>query len=455
MVSGKIIKLFILFLIIPMLFQCKGKEEYIRLLTFKGSQVGRSLDFYPGFHPLDSLGYGNVVIRNGDGILANDFYFSVRRDLPDTLHFHQLDSLMYINGNLAGISISENTPPPLFFHQLSAKEISHLRTIQFEKPIGDSVKPYLKKIAVLNPVVDIIYSSEVDSIAILNRDLLWLSQYFHPRALLIENETDSNSFSTIAGFSSLETLSISLPVNAKDRFTHLPPLPHLKELILFGNDNSTFIDSGFFRKNHDLEGLAIFYIPDGNIDWASLHQFKNLRHLHINSDGLISHDIYRHHPHLKSLHLSFHNGGGSISSIFQKNQLKWLSLYSDDAPFLGQNPKVLQNSFPQLEYLEFENYDSLLDYRNFENFKKLKYLVVYGNVGLDSTLHNMDHLRYLSLSEDFLKDSINVVKLQRALPTTIITPNSGACLGSGWLLLIIPLAGLWFYFLKPNKPVTQ
>jgi len=80
--------------------------------------------------------------------------------------------------------------------------------------------------------------------------------------------------------------------------------------------------------------------------------------------------------------------------------------------------------------------------------KNLKYLTVIGKVGQDSTLHSLNHLHYLSLSDDFLKDSVNVAKVKRALPNTIIVPNSGACLGSGWLLLIIPLAGLWFYFLK-------
>jgi hypothetical protein len=73
---------------------------------------------------------------------------------------------------------------------------------------------------------------------------------------------------------------------------------------------------------------------------------------------------------------------------------------------------------------------------------------VFGQVGLDSTLYNFDQLHYLSLSKEFLKDSTNVIKLQRELPNTIIVPNSGACLGSGWLLLIIPLAVIWFYFLR-------
>jgi len=421
------------------------------LLTFQGSQVGRSLDFYPSFNPLDSLGYGSLVIRNSDWISAEDFYFYVRRDLPDTLRFHQLDSLMYINGNLAGISISNDSPPLSFFNQLSAEEISHLRTVQFQQPIWDSVRPYLKKIAEINPAIDIVYFSEEDSVALLNRDLVWLSQYFKPRALFVGNETDSISFSSLTRFHSLETLIISLPIIGDGHFPHLPYLPNLKEIILFENEDSTFIDSGFFNKNPEIESLAILNFKEANIDWTSLDKLKKLRHLRIQSDRLIINDIYEHHPHLRFLNLGFYEEGSSIPGIFKKNKLKWLSLYSPEDPFMGRNPKFFQGSFPELEYLEFENNDSLLNYRNFQNFKKLKYLVVYGEVGLDSTLHNLDHLRYLSLSDEFLKDSVNVDKLQRALPGTVITPNSGACLGSGWLLLIIPLAGLWFFLLKPNK----
>lgn len=449
MVSGKNINPFILFIIILMLWQCKGQEEEdIRLITFQGSDVGRFLDYSSSFSTLDSLGYVSLLTRNGDWLSTDNFVFSVRKDLADTIRVHQLDSLLYINGDLTGISISKDSPPLSFFNQLSTEDISNLRTIQFEEPIWDSIRPYLKKIALLNPAVDIVYFSENESVAHLNRDLHWLSNYFHPRALFLEHETDSISFSSLAKFPALEILLIALPIKGSG---YLPHLPHLKELILFNNEDSTSIDSEFFKENIDLESLTIIINDGGTIDWTSLNKLKNLQNLYIESDSIILNNIYIHHPHLKSLHLRLNKESVSISGIFKKNKLKWLSLHPAEASFLGQSPKVLQDSFPELEYLEFENNDSLLDYRNFKNFKKLKYLVVFGEVGLDSTLHNLDYLRYLSLSDDFLKDSVNVVKLQRALPNTIITPNSGACLGSGWLLLLIPLAGLWFYFLKPKK----
>ena len=450
MVSRKNMSPFILFIIILLLWQCKGNEEEdIRLITFQGSNVGRFLDYNTSFSALDSLGYVNLMTHNGDWLSIDKFVFSVRRDLADTLRVHQSDSLLYINGDLAGISISNNSPQLSFFNQLSAEEISHLRTIQFEEPIWDSIRPYLKKMALLNSSVDIVFF-ETNSVADLNRDLLWLSQYFRPRALFLGHETDSISFSSLAKFPSLETLLITIPKKGDGYFPHLPLL---KEIILFNSEDSTSIGSDFFRENPDLESLKIIDYEGVDIDWTSLNMLKKLKNLYIESDSinLNANAIYEYHPHLKFLHLGLNKQGVFNSGIFKKNKLKWLSLYPADDPFMGQNPKVLQDSFPELEYLEFENNDSLLDYRNFKNYKKLKYLVVFGKVGLDSTLHNLNHLRYLSLSDDFLKDSVNVLKVKRALPNTIITPNSGACLGSGWLLLIIPLAGLWFYFLKPKK----
>ena len=130
MLSRKNISPFILFIIILLLWQCKGNEEEdIRLITFQGSNVGRFLDYNTSFSALDSLGYGSLLTRKGELLATDKFVISVSRDLADTLSIHQLDSLLFINGNLTGISIAKNSPPLSFFNQLSEEEISHLKTI--------------------------------------------------------------------------------------------------------------------------------------------------------------------------------------------------------------------------------------------------------------------------------------------------------------------------------------
>lgn len=442
---------YILFIIILLLWQCKGKEEDdIRMITFQGSEIHREFSSWH-FSALDSLSYGNLIIRNGEWVFVNDFYFSNSRVLPDTLRFQKSDdALTYINGDLACISIFKDSLIPPFYNQLSAEDISHLRTINLETPIWDSNRPFIEKIAQLNPSIDILYYTLNDTILPENEDLLWLSKHFQPKSLLLVIVPDSTTYSTLVNFPSLESLKIGLPLNGEVNF---PYLPKLKQMILFDvyNDSSS-ISPEFFKEVPNLESLTID-VNSSRMDWTSINSLKNLRHLYINSDSIIPDDIYGFHPKLKFLELETKRLGVSISGILKKNKLKWLSISTMDSLLLGQKSKVLQDSFPELEYLEFKNNDSLLDYRNFKNIKKLKYLVVNGKVGLDTTLHHLDHLDYISLPYKFLKDSVNMVKVKKALPNTVIAPNSGACLGSGWLLLLIPLAGLWFYVLKPTKRI--
>ncbi|MCH4551426.1 hypothetical protein MKW35_02255 [Aestuariibaculum sp. L182] len=440
----------VLSIVIILLWQCKEKEkEEFRLLTFQGADIGHFIDVKTSFSAIDSLGYVNLLTRNGDWLNTDEFLFSVHRDFEDTLHIRELDSVMYINGNLVAISISKDSPSIPFFDQLTSEDISRLRTIQFKEPIADAIKPYLENIGRINPGLDIVFFPEIDSVNLLNRDLRWLSQYFQPRALLFQNEIDSVSVSSLANFPSLETLFVGLPVHGAVSFPHLP---HLKEIILYNEEDSTFIGDAFFAQNPNIESLTILNESEAHVDWTALNTLKKLQNLYIESDSIILNDLYVHHPDLKALHLGFNeNKVASISDVFKKNKLKRLSLYSIGDSLMGLNSKVVPDAFPELESLEFKNNDSLLDYSDIKNFKKLKYLTVFGKVGLDSTLYHLKQLRYLSLSEEFLKDSINVVKLQKALPNTVIAPNSGACLGSGWLLLIMPLAGLWFYFLKSKK----
>ena len=440
---------FLLFMVLLLLWQCKREEENeCRLISFRGSSVERLTTFYGGFSSLDSLGYASIVTREDELIAAGGFIFSVRQDMPDSLSFQVTDSLMYINGDLAGISISQNGPPLSFFEQLPPGGMSHLRTLQIESPIGDSLKPVLKEIASVNPGVDITYSADVESGAHLNRDLVWLSQYFRPRALILESETDAISFSGLKKFPSIEMLLVMLPTNGN---SGIPHLRRLKELILFNNTEGTSIGSELFEGNPGLERLAIISYEAADIDWDAIGKLKNLRSLNIQAPGVRLDNLYEQHPKLRSLQLVYEEGS-SLSGIFKKNKLEWLSFSPADDASLGENAEALERSFPELKYLEFDNEDSLLDYRNFKNLKKLKYLVVRGKVGLDSTLYSLDQLSYLSLPEEFLKGSGEMEKLQKALPATVITPNSGACLGSGWLLLLLPLAGLWFYFSKLKKP---
>ena len=91
----------------------------------------------------------------------------------------------------------------------------------------------------------------------------------------------------------------------------------------------------------------------------------------------------------------------------------------------------------------------LANHSALRDFSQLEYLLIQDELfGVDSVIMEMPHLKYLSMPYEFLEDSLNLEALQKALPNTIISSNSGFCLGSGWILILLPLSVLGFWFQK-------
>jgi hypothetical protein len=67
-----------------------------------------------------------------------------------------------------------------------------------------------------------------------------------------------------------------------------------------------------------------------------------------------------------------------------------------------------------------------------------------------ASVKSLKNLKFLSLPLELTEDSLTRAELQNALPGTRIVANQGFCLGSGWLLLIIPLI-LLFSILARRK----
>ncbi len=161
------------------------------------------------------------------------------------------------------------------------------------------------------------------------------------------------------------------------------------------------------------------------------------------ADSLVPYSIAQHHPKLQTLTFATN---GNLSAITDLKNLKWLTLATD---FSKDDLDFLSVAVTNLELLRIANTDTLENYSALSKLSKLKYLIIANEPGIDTTLYHLKGLTYLSMSEDFMNDSVRFNALQCALPNTIISPNSGMCMGSGWLLLLIPLTGLCF-FLHPH-----
>ena len=67
-------------------------------------------------------------------------------------------------------------------------------------------------------------------------------------------------------------------------------------------------------------------------------------------------------------------------------------------------------------------------------------------------LDSLEQLKLLVLTSEVFDDyPLFITELRTSLPDTRIVPGSGLCLGSGWLLLLIPFILAFRYYFRYKK----
>jgi len=129
--------------------------------------------------------------------------------------------------------------------------------------------------------------------------------------------------------------------------------------------------------------------------------------------------------------------------------LRWFSF----PPHISQQEfQELSYSLPQLEMVELIACENIEDFSPLKQLDHLRVLALQlGNeslVGLDS----LKQLKLLVLSNDVFDNNPEKIKeLRASLPDSNVVPGSGICLGSGWLLLLLPLILLFRFTLRRNS----
>jgi hypothetical protein len=88
--------------------------------------------------------------------------------------------------------------------------------------------------------------------------------------------------------------------------------------------------------------------------------------------------------------------------------------------------------------LELVSCDSIKDLSPLEDYSGLKALTLDFDVQDLKPLYQLTGLELIVLSEDFFEDSLAITEIQQAMPDTRIVAGGGFCLGSGWILLLVP-----------------
>ena len=113
---------------------------------------------------------------------------------------------------------------------------------------------------------------------------------------------------------------------------------------------------------------------------------------------------------------------------------------------------------PDLAGLELFETGEITDLTPLKDLRHLKYLLVETPNADPDPLLEMKGLRWLAVSQEKKEadeepqGEDRFVKLQKALPQTAIVGVVPLCLGSGWILLLVPATGLAWLIEKWRNP---
>jgi len=337
---------------------------------------------------------------------------------------------VYLNNELFSIIIEADVNNE-WIDKIEAEEFHSLRSIYTELPLSETQLNSLKKISDINSNVGLFI--EGDS---LIQPLLSL---FSPSWLVVEN-IDFNILpeKTKSNLNELELVWM-LETDSKN-LDFLYELPRLNSLMIDDWDSSAISDFQFSR----LKRLRSLSITDSDIyELSALGTLPNLKDLNLIACESLTN--IKSPANFKSLQSIGFTGCEDIEDISIIGEYPSLSRLSLPMNTKQEEFTDILNMQSSLQFLELFYCKNIIDLSPLVGYSDLKVLALLDSGSADlTTLHKLANLDLLLLDHTYYEDSLSLAELRNALPGTRIVPGmiSGLCLGSGWILLLIPILSL-------------
>lgn len=370
---------------------------------------------------------GAILAEEDDLLALNNTFTYFNNVKNDSLEVNDKgDSLVFVNGKINTIIISDSANLLPWFRSRNDADLSGLETISFSSKIPAGYIPYLKEIARLKPTTSLVFEED-DSSTLLD-DYTRQADLFSPRFIKVSITQDK--FNLLSQWQNTECLYLDLLDSLVT--APLPAMPALKECILYA-DNIKSIAPSFFNNNPQLKKVSILAsIPD----YSLLQPLPNLQELAINNQERVA-DMEALTNKLNKLTVLIVSGNYThVDLLILGKKLRWLGLPANTSQ---QQLNTLATSLTSLQVLEITGSDAITNLAALQQIPSLRSLIITDTVTDKQSLYALKELRYLSLPQNNKEDSAYLLAIEKALPGCIVVPNSGACLGSGWLLLLAPL----------------
>ena len=410
-----------------LLVSCNKRPESYSILEFSGKGLiyNYSRSLFPIMYESDSVYPTALLACNGDIITYGEFsclyYMESSRN---KFTVKTIKNEGFINDKINSVFIPGNDSMIPWFEKMKTTDISELGFLYFHSTVSDSYVPYLTDLAKTKPNIGLGYDGSM-------KDMTRLFEVFKPE-FIVGAGISLTDFDLLSGLTSLRFLSASL--NDSVYPLPLPALPELNQLILSDVIEDASIAENFLINNKQIERLRI--IGSGNFNLKLINPLENLKELIIEGYDTIAY--FDQILNLRKLELLSVSGSNPVieAGLKELDGIRWMT-FNEETTQDAFNSFI--DSHPDVEVVELFNNDIISSLQHLSKLRKLYGLTVTDTVTDLASIKSLNGLKYLSLPDRLMNDSITKADLLKSLPGTKIVANQGVCLGSGWLLLIIPL----------------
>jgi hypothetical protein len=384
--------------------------------------TGRTVNADSPYAPITPVMHGDLIWLPGQCFIK----FSGEKDR--TIEFTMKGPKTFIDGHLASVLIDDSTK---VLDTVQYQNLSKLQSLHLSIPVYDAMMPALKQISTKKHNVGLIYTDETDTSDAMIRNyesLETLLKLFDPDWLITYMKAGKTEL--LATEQQLDMLYLILEDTVINY--QLPQLKKLRHLTIVSEN--AIVPANFLDANPHITDFVI----EGQFDPGLLTKVKKVKSLFLRVADSIRLDL-RKDKGLERLSIQGPDGIPAIE-VGTYQHLTWLDLPEKETQ---QQFDSITNSNSGIKVIEFSGDSLIRDLSGAAKWKQLRAMIIYGDtLYAKAGLTQLQQLKLLSLPAAAFKDSINIAGLRRSLPNTAIIPNDGACVGSGWLLLLIPLVVL-------------
>ncbi len=384
--------------------------------------TGRTVNADSPYAPITPVMHGDLIWLPGQCFIK----FSGEKDR--TIEFTMKGPKTFIDGHLASVLIDDSTK---VLDTVQYQNLSKLQSLYLSIPVYDAMMPALKQISTKKHNVGLIYTDESDTSDAMIRNyesLETLLKLFDPDWLITYMKAGKTEL--LAAEQQLDMLYLMLEDTVINY--QLPQLKKLRHLTIVSEN--AIVPANFLDANPHITDFVI----QGQFDPGLLTKVKKVRSLFLRVTDSIRLDLRKD----KGLERLSIQGPDAIPAmaVGTYQHLTWLDLPEKETQ---QQFDSITNSNSGIKVIEFSGDSLIRDLSGAAKWKQLRAMIIYGDtLYAKAGLTQLQQLKLLSLPTKAFKDSIGIAGLRRSLPNTAIIPNDGACVGSGWLLLLIPLVVL-------------